>query len=73
MRDDGTTMGAKTTRQGKQEGGAMRSKVTNSWHIERQWQRQGDATTSRGKLEGGVSRGDMITSGHFERWWHGKR
>ncbi len=60
-------MGAGTTKQGKQEGGMMRGKVTTSWHVERQWQQQGDATTSQGKLEGGASRGNVITSWLVER------
>jgi hypothetical protein len=53
MRGDGTT------RQGKQEGGMMRGKVTTSRHIERRWRWRGDATTSRGKQEGCASRGDV--------------
>jgi hypothetical protein len=66
-------MGARTTRWGKQEGGAMRGEVKTSWRLERQWQRQGDATTSLGKLEGGASRGDVITSWLIESWWHNDR
>ncbi len=73
IRGGGATMGAKTSRQGKWEGGAMRGKVTMNWRIERRWQQQVDATTSRGKLEGGASRGNVITSRRIEKWWHNKR
>jgi hypothetical protein len=64
---------AGTSRRWKQEGGAMRGKVTMSLHVKRQWQQQGDAITSRGELEGGASRGNVITSVHIERWWHSKK
>ncbi len=73
MRGSGSTMGTRTTRQGKWEGGAMRVKVTMSWRVERRWQQQGDATSSWGKLEGSALRGNVITSWRNERWWHDEK
>jgi hypothetical protein len=73
MRGGGATRGARTSRQGKQEGGMMRGKVTMSRHLERRWQRQADMATSRGKLEGDASRGGVITKWGVERWWHDER
>ncbi len=59
LRGGGATRGDWKIRQGKQEGGMMRGKVTTSRHMERPWRWRSDATTSRGKQEGCVLKGNV--------------